>query len=195
MGRSRTAASNAMTEGLVSPWALGISRVAWSFLKGQRSEWPLVTHFISWPSITFCFVPLTWMLWKINSLSCRTNVGKVLLYIFFCPPPPLGFVNDSVTKSIVALRLTLVVKASTCVSGESHANDLECSGKGKCTTKPSEVRGHLVAFKSYIYVNMCLYLYIDIYLYLSMSIYQEWKWRELVNLLKNPYKFLVSVIH
>ncbi|XP_044097709.1 delta and Notch-like epidermal growth factor-related receptor isoform X1 [Neovison vison] len=50
----------------------------------------------------------------------------------------IGFVNDSVTKSIVALRLTLVVKASTCVSGESHANDLECSGKGKCTTKPSE---------------------------------------------------------
>ncbi|CAK7320845.1 Delta and Notch-like epidermal growth factor-related receptor [Vulpes lagopus] len=50
----------------------------------------------------------------------------------------IGFVNDSVTKSIVALRLTLVVKVSTCVSGDSHANDLECSGKGKCTTKPSE---------------------------------------------------------
>lgn len=60
----------------------------------------------------------------------------------------LGFVNDSVTKSIVALRLTLVVKASTCVPGDSHANDLECSGKGKCTTKPSEVRGQLVACKS-----------------------------------------------
>ncbi|MBZ3889410.1 Delta and Notch-like epidermal growth factor-related receptor [Sciurus carolinensis] len=51
----------------------------------------------------------------------------------------IGFVNDSVTKSIVALRLTLVVKASTCVPGDSHTNDLECSGKGKCTTKPSEV--------------------------------------------------------
>ncbi|XP_053453798.1 delta and Notch-like epidermal growth factor-related receptor isoform X2 [Nycticebus coucang] len=50
----------------------------------------------------------------------------------------IGFVNDSVTKSIVALRLTLVVKASTCVPGESRANDLECSGKGKCTTEPSE---------------------------------------------------------
>ncbi|EFB25404.1 hypothetical protein PANDA_005738, partial [Ailuropoda melanoleuca] len=50
----------------------------------------------------------------------------------------IGFVNDSVTKSIVALRLTLVVKASTCVPGESRANDLECSGRGKCTTKPSE---------------------------------------------------------
>ncbi|XP_068399847.1 delta and Notch-like epidermal growth factor-related receptor [Eschrichtius robustus] len=50
----------------------------------------------------------------------------------------IGFVNDSVTKSIVALRLTLVVKASTCAPGESHANDLECSGRGRCTTKPSE---------------------------------------------------------
>ncbi|XP_037066368.1 delta and Notch-like epidermal growth factor-related receptor [Peromyscus leucopus] len=49
-----------------------------------------------------------------------------------------GFVNDSVAKSIVALRLTLVVKASTCVPGDSHSNDLECSGKGKCATKPSE---------------------------------------------------------
>ncbi|XP_021564619.1 delta and Notch-like epidermal growth factor-related receptor, partial [Carlito syrichta] len=50
----------------------------------------------------------------------------------------IGFVNDSVTKSIVALRLTLVVKASTCMPVESLTNDLECSGKGKCTTKPSE---------------------------------------------------------
>ncbi|XP_072817906.1 delta and Notch-like epidermal growth factor-related receptor isoform X2 [Vicugna pacos] len=50
----------------------------------------------------------------------------------------IGFVNDSVTKSIVALRLTLVVKASTCVRGDGHASDLECSGKGRCTTKPSE---------------------------------------------------------
>ncbi|XP_045650155.1 LOW QUALITY PROTEIN: delta and Notch-like epidermal growth factor-related receptor, partial [Ursus americanus] len=74
----------------------------------------------------------------------------------------IGFVNDSVTKSIVALRLTLVVKVSTCVPGESHANDLECSGRGKCTTKPSEVRGHLVAFKSSIYVNMYLCLYTDL---------------------------------
>nr|BAB72175.1 transmembrane protein Bet [Mus musculus] len=50
----------------------------------------------------------------------------------------IGFVNDSVAKSIVALRLTLVVKASNCVPGDSHSNDLECSGKGKCATKPSE---------------------------------------------------------
>ncbi|CAO2625213.1 Delta and Notch-like epidermal growth factor-related receptor, partial [Lemmus lemmus] len=50
----------------------------------------------------------------------------------------IGFVNDSVAKSIVALRLTLVVKASTCVPGGSHSNDLECSGRGKCATKPSE---------------------------------------------------------
>lgn len=53
----------------------------------------------------------------------------------------LGFVNDSVTKSIVALRLTVVVKASTCVPGAGQASDVECSGKGRCTTKPSEVRG------------------------------------------------------
>ncbi|KAI4574654.1 hypothetical protein MJT46_003933 [Ovis ammon polii x Ovis aries] len=50
----------------------------------------------------------------------------------------IGFVNDSVTKSIVALRLTLVVKTSTCVPGESRANGLECSGRGRCSTKPSE---------------------------------------------------------
>ncbi|XP_023578049.1 delta and Notch-like epidermal growth factor-related receptor isoform X2 [Octodon degus] len=50
----------------------------------------------------------------------------------------IGFVNDSVTKSIVALRLTLVVKASNCAPGNGLVNDLECSGKGKCTTKPSE---------------------------------------------------------
>ncbi|XP_006866854.1 PREDICTED: delta and Notch-like epidermal growth factor-related receptor [Chrysochloris asiatica] len=50
----------------------------------------------------------------------------------------IGFVNDSVTKSIVALRLTLVVKPSTCAPMGNHANDVECSGKGKCTTKPSE---------------------------------------------------------
>ncbi|ELK17135.1 Delta and Notch-like epidermal growth factor-related receptor [Pteropus alecto] len=50
----------------------------------------------------------------------------------------IGFVNDSVTKSIVALRLTVVVKASTCVPGASHASDVECSGRGRCTTKPSE---------------------------------------------------------
>ncbi|XP_066137306.1 delta and Notch-like epidermal growth factor-related receptor [Saccopteryx bilineata] len=50
----------------------------------------------------------------------------------------IGFVNDSVTKSIVALRLTLVVKTSACVPGEGPANGLECSGKGRCATKPSE---------------------------------------------------------
>ncbi|EGW09237.1 Delta and Notch-like epidermal growth factor-related receptor [Cricetulus griseus] len=50
----------------------------------------------------------------------------------------IGFVNDSVAKSIVALRLTLVVKASNCVPGDNRLNDIECSGKGKCVTKPSE---------------------------------------------------------
>ncbi|XP_039768595.1 delta and Notch-like epidermal growth factor-related receptor isoform X2 [Ornithorhynchus anatinus] len=50
----------------------------------------------------------------------------------------IGFVNDSVTKCIVALRLTVVVKNSTCLPVESTARDLPCSGKGKCTTKPSQ---------------------------------------------------------
>uniref|UniRef100_U3C4U5 Delta and Notch-like epidermal growth factor-related receptor n=1 Tax=Callithrix jacchus TaxID=9483 RepID=U3C4U5_CALJA len=62
----------------------------------------------------------------------------------------IGFVNDSVTKSIVALRLTLVVKVSTCVPGESHANDLECSGKGKCTTKPSEATFSCTCEEQYV---------------------------------------------
>nr|XP_012788698.1 unnamed protein product [Sorex araneus] len=48
------------------------------------------------------------------------------------------FVNESVTKSIVALRLTLVVKTSHCVPAESHGSDVECSGKGRCSTAPSE---------------------------------------------------------
>lgn len=50
----------------------------------------------------------------------------------------IGFVNDSVTKCIVALRLTVVVKVSNCVPFESHSSDLPCNGKGKCTTKLSE---------------------------------------------------------
>uniref|UniRef100_A0A2K6N3C3 Delta/notch like EGF repeat containing n=1 Tax=Rhinopithecus bieti TaxID=61621 RepID=A0A2K6N3C3_RHIBE len=62
----------------------------------------------------------------------------------------IGFVNDSVTKSIVALRLTLVVKVSTCVPGESHTSDLECSGKGKCTTKPSEATFSCTCEEQYV---------------------------------------------
>ncbi|XP_069474407.1 delta and Notch-like epidermal growth factor-related receptor [Ambystoma mexicanum] len=50
----------------------------------------------------------------------------------------IGFVNDSVTKCIVALRLTVVVKISNCVSAESHPSAQPCNGKGTCSTKPSE---------------------------------------------------------
>ncbi|EMP40329.1 Delta and Notch-like epidermal growth factor-related receptor [Chelonia mydas] len=50
----------------------------------------------------------------------------------------IGFVNDSVTKCIVALRLTVVVKVSTCMPVGSHSDDFQCLGKGKCITKPSE---------------------------------------------------------
>ncbi|XP_030072084.1 delta and Notch-like epidermal growth factor-related receptor [Microcaecilia unicolor] len=51
----------------------------------------------------------------------------------------IGFLNDSVTKCIVALRLTVVVKVSHCVLEGSDSDSLQCSRKGKCTTKPSEV--------------------------------------------------------
>lgn len=77
-----------------------------------------------------------------------SNTSHFLLSCFL-----LGFVNDSVTKSIVALRLTLVVKTSTCVPEDSHASGFECSGKGQCITKPSEVSGRLVAFKIHIYIT------------------------------------------
>ncbi|PKU47914.1 delta and notch-like epidermal growth factor-related receptor [Limosa lapponica baueri] len=50
----------------------------------------------------------------------------------------IGFLNDSVTKCIVALRLTVVVKISTCMPVGSHSNNFQCSGKGKCITKPDE---------------------------------------------------------
>ncbi|XP_074154586.1 delta and Notch-like epidermal growth factor-related receptor [Sminthopsis crassicaudata] len=50
----------------------------------------------------------------------------------------IGFVNDSVSKCIVALRLTVVVKVSTCVSMDSKSHDVQCTGKGKCTTTPAE---------------------------------------------------------
>ncbi|KAH0624033.1 hypothetical protein JD844_007333 [Phrynosoma platyrhinos] len=48
------------------------------------------------------------------------------------------FVNDSIAKCIVALRLTVIVKVSTCLPGGSKPDDLQCSGKGKCITKTSE---------------------------------------------------------
>lgn len=48
--------------------------------------------------------------------------------------------NDSIAKCIVALRLTVVVKVSTCLPAGTQSGDLQCSGKGRCITKPSEVR-------------------------------------------------------
>ncbi|KAM7013687.1 delta and Notch-like epidermal growth factor-related receptor [Passerculus sandwichensis] len=50
----------------------------------------------------------------------------------------IGFLNDSVTKCIVALRLTVVVKVSTCMPVGSHPDNFPCSGKGKCITRPDE---------------------------------------------------------
>ncbi|XP_042676821.1 delta and Notch-like epidermal growth factor-related receptor [Centrocercus urophasianus] len=50
----------------------------------------------------------------------------------------IGFLNDSVTKCIVALRLTVIVKVSTCLPAGSHLDKFQCSGKGKCITKPDE---------------------------------------------------------
>uniref|UniRef100_A0A669PU99 Delta/notch like EGF repeat containing n=1 Tax=Phasianus colchicus TaxID=9054 RepID=A0A669PU99_PHACC len=50
----------------------------------------------------------------------------------------IGFLNDSVTKCIVALRLTVIVKVSTCMPAGSHSDKFQCSGKGKCITKPDE---------------------------------------------------------
>ncbi|XP_029472078.1 delta and Notch-like epidermal growth factor-related receptor [Rhinatrema bivittatum] len=51
----------------------------------------------------------------------------------------IGFLNDSVTKCIVALRLIVVVKVSNCVLEGSPSHSPQCSGKGKCTSRPSEV--------------------------------------------------------
>ncbi|XP_044288680.1 delta and Notch-like epidermal growth factor-related receptor [Varanus komodoensis] len=50
----------------------------------------------------------------------------------------IGFVTDSVAKCTVALRLTVLVKVSTCFPEGSQSDDLPCSGKGKCITKTSE---------------------------------------------------------
>ncbi|XP_054242095.1 delta and Notch-like epidermal growth factor-related receptor [Indicator indicator] len=50
----------------------------------------------------------------------------------------IGFLNDSVTKCIVALRLTVIVKVSTCMPVGSQPDNLPCSERGKCITKPDE---------------------------------------------------------
>ncbi|KAE8604756.1 hypothetical protein XENTR_v10014818 [Xenopus tropicalis] len=50
----------------------------------------------------------------------------------------IGFVNDSVSKSIVALRLSVVVKITDCVPEGSLPDALQCHGKGDCLTKTTE---------------------------------------------------------
>lgn len=67
---------------------------------------------------------------------CIFSYSKDYYYFIFF----LGFLNDSVTKCIVALRLTVIVKVSTCMPVGNHSDNFQCSGKGKCITKPDEVR-------------------------------------------------------
>lgn len=48
-------------------------------------------------------------------------------------------VNDSATKALTALRLNMKVKASACTEQKDNQDDLQCSGRGQCVTKLSEV--------------------------------------------------------
>ncbi|XP_053315781.1 delta and Notch-like epidermal growth factor-related receptor isoform X1 [Spea bombifrons] len=50
----------------------------------------------------------------------------------------IGFVNDSVSKCIVALRLVVVVKISHCAPKDDGIEAPECSGKGACVTEKTE---------------------------------------------------------
>ncbi|XP_053565811.1 delta and Notch-like epidermal growth factor-related receptor [Bombina bombina] len=50
----------------------------------------------------------------------------------------IGFVNDSVSKCIVALRLTVLVKITDCVPGGEAPEIPQCNRKGSCVTKPTE---------------------------------------------------------
>ncbi|XP_068136601.1 delta and Notch-like epidermal growth factor-related receptor [Hyperolius riggenbachi] len=50
----------------------------------------------------------------------------------------IGFVNDSVSKCIVALRLVVVVKSSDCAPEGSSPEAPQCHGKGECVTKKEE---------------------------------------------------------
>lgn len=52
--------------------------------------------------------------------------------------------NDSVSKCIVPLRLTVIVKVSMCLPGGIQSDGFQCSGKGKCITRASEVRKKIV---------------------------------------------------
>ncbi|KAF4801817.1 delta/notch like EGF repeat containing [Turdus rufiventris] len=71
-------------------------------------------------------------------LTCRGCTQANDVYVGHEIFPFEGFLNDSVTKCIVALRLTVVVKVSTCMPVGSHSDNFPCSGKGKCITKPDE---------------------------------------------------------
>ncbi|XP_069753449.1 delta and Notch-like epidermal growth factor-related receptor [Narcine bancroftii] len=48
-------------------------------------------------------------------------------------------VNDLLSKAITTLRLTMTVKASMCVEHKGKQDIQQCSGRGQCITKPSEV--------------------------------------------------------
>ncbi|XP_075057750.1 delta and Notch-like epidermal growth factor-related receptor [Mixophyes fleayi] len=50
----------------------------------------------------------------------------------------IGFVNDSVSKCIVALRLVVVVKVTDCVPEGSSPEASQCFRKGECVTKKAE---------------------------------------------------------
>ncbi|XP_038672075.1 delta and Notch-like epidermal growth factor-related receptor [Scyliorhinus canicula] len=51
----------------------------------------------------------------------------------------IALVNDSATKAMIALRVNVTVKASICVEQMNNPGELQCSGKGQCITKTSEV--------------------------------------------------------
>ncbi|KAM3931733.1 LOW QUALITY PROTEIN: delta and Notch-like epidermal growth factor-related receptor [Leptodactylus fuscus] len=50
----------------------------------------------------------------------------------------IGFVNDSVSKCIVALRLVVVVKVTDCIPEGSSTQAPHCFGKGECVTRKKE---------------------------------------------------------
>ncbi|XP_067851165.1 delta and Notch-like epidermal growth factor-related receptor [Heptranchias perlo] len=51
----------------------------------------------------------------------------------------IALVNDSAIKAMTALRLNMTVKASICMEQKNNQDSLQCSGRGQCVTKPSEV--------------------------------------------------------
>lgn len=89
---------------------------------------------VSFNSILFVCLASTY----ISITSCIFSYIDFFFYCMFFIFK--GFLNDSVTKCIVALRLTVIVKVSTCMPVGSHSDKFPCSGKGKCITKPDKVR-------------------------------------------------------